>query len=340
MLRALKQQFPLAALDVLASPWNAEVFIGNPFIRRLHTSQQNWHARSRTTYSTAGEVLRLARTLRGERYDMAIDPRGDLFVILALWLAGIPRRVGWSCGGGGFLLTDVAPWSPDRHEIESRRTLLRQLGIEDKQLRPELFPSWADVGSVREGLATVAQPDSPLVVVHTSAGTAAKRWPAGHYVTLLDTLTRETSATAVLVGEASDQPQSRAIAQGAPRVVDWTGRLTLMQLAALLGESALFIGADSGPAHIAAAMGVPSVVLFSGTNRAECWRPVGRNVQVLQSPVSCSPCHLRHCPVAGHPCMTQISPQLVWETARRMLQLVECGHMPPLPFLEVEPHAA
>jgi len=338
MFRALHERFPAAAVDVLASAWNVDVFAASPFVRRVYVSRRNWHARTQGSRSTVAEVLRLARTLRGECYDLAIDPRGDLFTILALWLAGVPRRAGWSCGGGGFLLTDVAPWATDRHEIESRRVLLRQLGVEAKRLRPELFPSWADLCAVRDGLASVAQPDSPLIVVHTSAGTAAKRWPTSHYVAVLDSLTQQTTATVVLVGDRDDQPTSRAIARDVLRTVDWTGRLTLMQTAALLSESDLFIGADSGPAHIAAAMGTPSVVLFSGTNRAECWRPVGGHVHVLRASVPCSPCHRKHCPVVGHPCMTNISPREVVDTALSVLESRRTA-VSSWPPTEVEQHA-
>jgi ADP-heptose:LPS heptosyltransferase len=92
-----------------------------------------------------------------------------------------------------------------------------------------------------------------------------------------------------------------------------------MQVAALFREADLFVGCDSGPAHLAAAARVPSVVLFSGTNNSECWRPVGPFVRVLRHPVPCAPCHQRCCPIAGHPCMSGISVPQVLQAARDMI---------------------
>ena len=93
-----------------------------------------------------------------------------------------------------------------------------------------------------------------------------------------------------------------------PGVVDWTGRLSLAQLAALLQQANVFVGADSGPAHLAAAVSAPVVALFSGTNLAEQWRPWGEHVSVVRQAVACGPCHRSMCPLADHPCMQGLLP--------------------------------
>ncbi|MBI3466768.1 MAG: glycosyltransferase family 9 protein [Planctomycetes bacterium] len=319
MLRALRERFPEAMIDVVASRSNWEVFHGNPHVRQVHVSQRNWQSRDRTNGSYLAEVFRLARLLRPIGYDLGIDPRGDLLVALVLLLAAIPRRLGWTAGGGGFLLTDTAQWNPARHEIESRFALVEPLAVRGNRMEPELFPSWADRYAVRELLAALPGPASPLVVLHTSAGTPAKSWPISHQSELLDPLARELQGSFVLVGDIRDRGRSRQLAQSSRRTVDCTGQLSLMQLAALLEEADLFIGPDSGPAHVASAMGTPSIVLFSGTNRVDCWRPWGERVRVLRSPVPCSPCHLKVCPLPGHPCMSGIRPADVVEMARQML---------------------
>jgi heptosyltransferase-2 len=320
MLRALRERFPNASIDVLASQSNREIFETCPHVRRVHVSHDNWLSREPHTRVYIGEALRLTRSIRPFRYDVGIDARGDFLVALVLWLAGIPRRLGWACGGGGFLLTDVASWEPSRHETESRRAVLERLGIRTAFTQPELFPSWADSYHVRESLAALPDLRLPLIVVHVGAGTKAKRWPSNHLAELVERLVQELVGSVILVGDSADQPLGRTLSRGCPPVIDWTGSLTLMQMAALLGEADLFIGTDSGPAHIAAAMGTPSVALFSGTNRAECWRPVGTEVHVLRRSVPCSPCHLKECPVAGHPCMSEISPAEVFEVARQIVK--------------------
>lgn len=320
MLRALRERFPNAAIDVLASDWNRDVFASSPFVRRVHVSGRNWQGRTGWTRGHVREVLAMARAMRRHAYDLAIDPRGDVLIAAVLWLAGIPRRLGWDCGGGGFLLTDAPPWNPARHEVAARLALLAPLGIYGGRTEPELFPSWADRCWVRELLAALPESSSPHIVVHVSAGTPAKRWPLAYFSALVDRLVDEFAATVLLVGERDDRVRGRQLARCDGRVFDWTGRLTLMQLAALLEESAFFIGADSGPAHIAAAMGTPSVVLFSGTNRVERWRPASPLVHTLRGDVTCSPCHLKDCPVAGHPCMTRIVPTDVLHQVRQALR--------------------
>ena len=319
MLRALHERFPGAAIDVLASQCNRQVFESNPHVREVHVSEFNWHAREPGKQSYFAEVARLGRTLRRNRYELGIDPRGDFLVTLVLWLAGITRRLGWACGGCAFLLTDIATWDSSRHEADARRALLEPLGIVSAQRKPELFPSWADDYQIRESLAALTNLRRPVVVVHAGAGTPAKRWPDSHLAGLLKGLIDCFDASVILVGGPRDQCLAKQLARAHDGVFDWTGRLTLMQLAALTAEADLFIGPDSGPAHIASAMGTPSVVLFSGTNRAECWTPVGPRVRVVRHAVPCSPCHLKECPIAGHPCMSEISPGEVLLAARDVM---------------------
>jgi ADP-heptose:LPS heptosyltransferase len=100
----------------------------------------------------------------------------------------------------------------------------------------------------------------------------------------------------------------------------------------LIAEAELFIGADSGPAHLAAAVGTPAIVLFSGTNRVEQWRPWGARVAVLRHEVACSPCHRQTCPWADHPCMTRLAPNEVLH----QLSLFEPAEAQP-PAEEAEP---
>jgi ADP-heptose:LPS heptosyltransferase len=91
------------------------------------------------------------------------------------------------------------------------------------------------------------------------------------------------------------------------------------------------VGADSGPAHLAAAVGTPAVVLFSGTNHPQQWKPWGTHVAVLRHEVACSPCHCTTCPLANHPCLRQLMPQTVFDQIVAMLELTAVGTMNPAP---------
>ena len=101
-------------------------------------------------------------------------------------------------------------------------------------------------------------------------------------------------------------------------MIDWTGNFEVLELAALLEAADLFVGADSGPAHLAAWARTRSVVLFSGTNQVKQWRPPSETLTVLQHPTECSPCHLKRCVFPDHPCMTALTPDRVLRALERI----------------------
>jgi heptosyltransferase-2 len=121
----------------------------------------------------------------------------------------------------------------------------------------------------------------------------------------------------VIVVGGPDEASVRLGLAPHPRVRDWTGLLSLTQTTALLERADLFLGADSGPAHLAASAGTPSIILFSGTNTLRQWRPWSRRALVIHQRVPCSPCHRKACPLADHPCLSGLRPDRVHRAARR-----------------------
>ncbi len=156
---------------------------------------------------------------------------------------------------------------------------------------------------------------APLLAVHLGAGTAAKRWPLEHWNTLIQRFL-DDGWRVVVVGGPDDPPAAHLFAAH-ERLRDWTGRLTVTQTTALLERADLFIGADSGPSHLAASAGTLSVILFSGTNLHRQWRPWSRHSLILRHRVPCQPCHQKTCPLADHPCMSGIEPDRVFRAAMR-----------------------
>src|SRR3954449_7352392 len=129
LLDRLHAAYPEARIDVLASPSNRDVFEADPNVGSVHLAAKSWFERDRGRWALGSAVWELGRSLRLEHYDLGLDVRGDILTVLVLALAGIPRRVGWAMGGGGFLLTEVADWIPGRHEVNSRLALLEKLGL-------------------------------------------------------------------------------------------------------------------------------------------------------------------------------------------------------------------
>jgi heptosyltransferase-2 len=381
LIAELRAAFPQAAIDVLASPSNHEVFEADPNVNRVWVAERTWFERRPDRWALVTAVWSLGRSLRGMGYDLGIDVRGDVLTVLVLALAGVPRRVGWSMGGGEFLLTDVAGWIPGRHEVRSRLALLDQLGIRPGQTEParvevhvsdsdrvliarRLADAWprriarrtevyaratrrARLAEGRDSKPAALQfeassdePDwlhadrfshlPPLLAVHLGAGTAAKRWPLRSWQVLVERFL-DTGWRVVVVGGIEDFPLSTCL-KPHDRLRDWAGTLTVTQTTALLERADLFIGADSGPAHLAASAGTLSVILFSGTNQPRQWRPWSRHSLTLRKRVPCQPCHQRACPLADHPCMSGLNPDRVYRGAMRWWSRIHRAESPHAPL--------
>lgn len=377
LLPHLHTSFPEARIDVLASPSNRAIFDANRFVDRVIVAERNWFERRRDARALWSAVWSLGRRLRVEAYDLGIDVRGDVLTVLVLALARIPRRVGWTMGGGGFLLTDTAEWIPNRHEVRSRLALLdcigggvegpvsvdvhptdrdrARVGLAIRDRIPSRGPQPATAtlvhtvatrGGARPRTIIPLDPDpsfeadslhagrfgheTPLLAVHLGAGTQAKRWPMRSWNALL-ALFLEDGWRVVVIGGTEDLDASRQLPRH-PRIEDLTGQFTVIESAALLERADLFIGVDSGPAHLAASSRVTSVILFSGTNDHGQWRPWSRRTLVLKRRVPCRPCHAKECPLPDHPCMTGITPERVHAAARRWWRKVHHAesHLPPL----------
>lgn len=325
MLTPLRRSYPTAEIHVLASPRSAAVFCESAEVDRVHV-WDGYRFDGRPWWQWTPGLVATALRMWTWRFDLGFDVRGELPLAALLWLSGVRRRVGWACGGGGFLLTANAPFVAGRPELESRRELLLAAGV---AVNGRLQTTWplepTAKRCIAERLNAVGHGAGPLLVIHTGAGTAAKRWPVEHSRQLIARLLLDRNGddrpTLILVGGEADRGRSAHAALGlkSDRLHNWTGELSLPQLAALCAQATLFIGADSGPAHLAAAVGAPVLALFSGANLAEQWRPTGQRVAILRHPVACGPCHRQECPWSDHPCMSGISPAQVLSTVRSML---------------------
>jgi heptosyltransferase-2 len=382
LIAELRQAYPEAAIDVLASPSNHEVFEADANVNQVWVAERTWFERQPDRWALVTAVWALGRSLRGLGYDLGIDVRGDVLSVLVLALAGVPRRVGWSMGGGAFLLTDVSAWIPGRHEVRARLALLQRLGITPQaSVRVEihvndqdrvvvarrLAEAWPARRIARRSEVTVpagrrgrsadgreprvtSQPPAPrtgpdeadwlhadrfssrppLLAVHLGAGTAAKRWPARSWKVLVDRFLH-SGWRVVVVGGIEDLPLSTVL-EPHDRLRDWTGTLSVPQTTALLERADLFIGADSGPAHLAASAGTLSVILFSGTNQRRQWRPWSRHSLTIRRRVPCQPCHQKVCPLADHPCMSGLDPDRVYRGAMRWWSRTHRAESPHAPM--------
>ena len=333
MLRVLRQNYPEARIDILVGPWNRSLFEEMvPDVDRILVIDNGGRLARMEKIKWLGPIkrmgwpiamLRQGLRLRRERYDLGIDVRGEMPHAAMMWVAGIGRRVGWIAGGGGFFLTDSPKWVPNSPEIESRRAILEAIGLnpDRQEMRPCLTVPQNDCSHEQENSKkNLLSSTDRYIALHLTAGTKAKEWPVEHWAELINELdstpSNEPRPKIVLVGSPADhiigQKVENLVVSAHCRPCNLIGKLSLRELGRVLQDAELMIGADSGPAHMAAALETRTITLFSGTNLPEQWQPPGEHVSVLKHDVPCRPCHQKHtCPVEGHPCMTGIAPKQV-----------------------------
>jgi ADP-heptose:LPS heptosyltransferase len=317
VLEVLAEALPNAQVDFVVEP--AAKALVEMTHSRIHTRFFNapWLSKSKPRFFPFKAVADLTAFIKEGGYDAVIDLRGDLHHILAMKRAKVPLRIGRPLTGGGFWLTHPVIRQPGLHEIEQNLDLLKKVGInipEDKKYT-QLFPR--DDGQLQTAQQRLLGLTSPVVAIHATCAASAKRWPVTYWQKFIKKLPQNLDV--VILGTESEKTDIEAITKGCERkVIVAAGVFQLPELASFLKECKLFVGVDSGPAHIAAAVGTPVVSIFSGTNNAAQWAPRGPRVSLIQKHTPCSPCERAECPL-NNECMRQIEVEEVWGLAKAYL---------------------
>jgi heptosyltransferase-2 len=324
-LRELRRLFPRARLTLATRPWAEGIFAGADFIDDLLVNGN--------TSGRPAAVYREAREWRARRFDLAVLFPNSFAPALVAALALVPARVGYATQGRSALLTHrvgVPGWRGQRHEVfyylhlvaELERQLYGSSSLESRA--PDTGLRVTDARLREAGallLESGARPGRPLVAVCPgSTNSRAKRWPAERFAALADMLNERVGADVVLVGAAEELGISEEVARHMrARPIVLTGKTDLAQTAAVLQASDLLVTNDTGPAHVAAAVGCPVVVIFGPTNPFTT-RPFSDTAEVVRRPPDCAPCMLRDCPI-DHRCMTAVTAVEVFERAAHALEL-------------------
>jgi len=303
---ALARAAPHVEIDALVYAETAPMLANHPAIARIHTIDRDWKKRGIAT-QLAGE-WRLLRALRARRYDLLVHltehPRG---LTLAQWLR--PRYAvtrerndgGWAWRRR-FTHFYRLPKRTPRHAVEANLDALRRIGVqpEPADRRLVLVPDRAAHARAEALLAEHGLAPGAFVHAHPGSRWFFKCWPAASTAALYD---RIAGGHAIVVTGAPDPRERELVAailgRVAPatraRIVDLTGRLTLPELAALTARARAFVGVDSAPMHIAAAMGTPTLALFGPSGEQE-WGPWMVPHRVVASRAHpCRPCGIDGC---------------------------------------------
>jgi heptosyltransferase-2 len=317
-LRSLRIHYPSAKLTVLAKPWVEELYQGCEAVDgSFRFDVKGAHAGPRG-------FVRLARALNRWRFDLAVLFPNAFRAAAVARAAGIPERWGYGTDGRSWLLTRSVPPAPrpfGRHQAHYYLDLIRALGI-----RP---------GPPNIGLATTPSMGEqaikllrtsgwhlgePLVGLHPGAtNSSAKRWVPERYAAVGDRLADGLGARVVLLGgpnEVALAEEIRSLMQKPTLFL--AGETSLGELMGVLESLAILVTNDSGPMHLASALGVPTVAIFGPTDERETG-PLGRNARVVRQQVECSPCLHRECPT-DHRCMSRVQVDEICQVAMELLE--------------------
>lgn len=320
LLRELKRAHPEARLTVVATPLGAATLAGLPFLDGLIAYDKK--GKHRGVRGTWGLVARLRR----ERFDLAVAAQRSARTGLLVRASGARKRVGFAGAAGGWAYTERVTWDPARHAVHRYLALAAACGGDpDADPRPLLavLPearARIDALLSAEGIG----PDDAVLAIAPGSIWGTKRWtPEGFAAVVRDS--RALGLRPVLVGSPAEATLCNEVAARAGGSVPvLAGRTGIPDLAALCARSRALVTNDSGPGHVASAVGTPVVAVFGPTVPAFGYTPFGeRNRIVERAGLECRPCDLHGpqvCPLGHHRCMKEIGPEAVLDALTRAIQ--------------------
>ncbi len=320
VLRALRENFKDSFIALMVSPKTKDLVIGNPYLDEVIVfDKDNLHKGILSS-------IRFALYLKRKKIDTVLILHPTNRVNIITYLAGIPVRVGFDrkCG---FLLTDRIPdekYLGAKHEMEYSLDVLRHIGLEINESSKALFVpiKEKDTESIEKFFsANKIEKSDTLIGIHPGASCPSKRWMTERFAKLADTLIKDFKVKVVIVTGREDTEIGKTVAnlmQNKP--VTALGNLTLGELTCLIKRLRIFISNDSGPVHIATAVGTPVISIFGRNQKGlspDRWRPLGKEDIYLHKEVGCEVCLAHNCNI-GFKCLEAISVQEVLNAVKKL----------------------
>jgi heptosyltransferase-3 len=318
VLGVLKAHAPRMEVDALLYDETAPMLDAHPALARLHTIGRKW--RELGAFGQLSKEHTLLRALRGRRYDLLVHltdhSRGAwLSRLLGVRYSVAPvvneRGAWWRKS-----FTHLYPLVPNRHRVEVNLDALRRIGVQPAPNERKVhFVPGPDAERKIDALGLPAG----FVHLHPASRWTFKCWPAERNAQLLDRLAAEGHAVVVTAAPDESAFVAEILDRTTSKPINLAGQLTLKELGALTARARLFIGVDSMPMHLAAAMGTPSVALF-GPSREEEWGPWNVEQRVVTTTHSCRPCGIDGCGGGKvSECLTFLPVDAVHAAARELL---------------------
>lgn len=310
-IKALRDAYPSAYIAMMVSAHAVDLIEGNPYLDEVIVFNKQ------TNEKGAWGAFRCAVHLRSKKFDVCFILHPTVRVHVLMYLAAIPRRIGYDrkCG---FLLTDRIvhdKQAGEKHESEYALDLLRYAGIEPGDNKPfmpirEESEAWVEKEFQKAGILRTDK----LLAIHPAASCRSKLWPEENFAKVCDTLIERAGFKVVIVAGPEDAGIAVRIRNKMRHpAVTFAGKASLSQLASILKRCRLFISNDSGPVHIASALGIPVVVIFGRNQKGLSpvrWGPLGEGNIVLHKNVGCVECLAHNC-IKDFACIKAVTPDEV-----------------------------
>jgi heptosyltransferase-2 len=269
-----------------------------------------------SSFGRRSEKRDIIEKLRRGKYDLGILLTHSFSSAWWYWLGSVKRRLGYQGNGRGLLLTDKVALPENVHQqhlVITYKMLLSKLGIPLSETRPRLFLSDKELEEARTLLRQLGiTPQHRLVGINPGAAYgSAKCWLPDRFRKVTERLQKNEGVKIIYFGDQASMPLVKEICQGLPSpVINLAGLTSLRELASLIKLCSVLLTNDSGPMHIAAALGTPLVALFGSTS--EVVTGPYKAGKVIHKHVECSPCYQRVCPIDFR-CMKRIEADEVYD---------------------------
>jgi heptosyltransferase III len=317
-LHALRRFLPEARIDILLEDWVAPLLYGHKEVDRIITVERG----------SASKRARAAKELRGRGYDVVFNLHGGTTATLLTRATGARHRVGYRSYRYSRLHNHAAPpsnelWGrPHTHSAEQQLALLGWVGVPVTDRPPtRLAVTDSARASLLEKLRAAGVDDeSPLALIHPAAAFESKQWAAENFARVAESLSARRMSVVAVASRHEISTVDALLKNGAAPVVAMT-ELSLPEVTALAARARIFVGNDSGIAHIASAVQTPSVVIFGSSNVAH-WRPWANPwSEIVREELPCQPCPGYTCAEFEHPeCIRRLSVGRVLETVETVME--------------------
>jgi len=319
-VKALREACPGAHIAFMVRPYARGIVEGNPYLDEVIIYDK--YGIHKGFFAT----LFFAWRLKMKRFDTAIILHPTNRAHIIAFVAGIPNRIGWGRKLPALLTISLKDekYLGQKHEFEYTLDILKAVGVEISDKSLYLSVKEEDKASISAKLFERGVVDSDiLLAVHPGASCPSKRWPLDRFASLIDRLRSHYDVRIVLVSGPEEAAQIAELKPAlADKVVDISGETSVGELAALLKRCKLFISNDSGPVHIATAVGTPSIVIFGRKQPGlspRRWGPTGKSDITLHKDVGCEMCLAHDCE-KGFQCLKAVTIDEVFDAVERLLK--------------------